>query len=416
MRYAKYKKTGIEWLPQVPAEWEVKKVRQCFNLRSQKVSEEDYAPLSVAKMGIVPKLEDAAISLAEGDTRKLVRKNDYVVNSRSDRKGSCGIAPCDGSVTTISIVLEPKNVVPRYIHYLFRSTPWVEEFYRNGRGIVADLWTTRYQEMRNMQFPYPPLAEQEKIVKYLDEKCGKIDEAVKAKEREVELLKECKQSLIAEAVTKGVQGKRKMKQTGIEWLPQVPAEWEVKRAKYLFVKHQRPVNELCDIVTAFRDGQVTLRKNRRLTGFTEATDYSGYQMICKGDLVIHQMDAFAGCAGVSDSDGMGSPILIACLPRREDVNVHYYAHVVRLMGHNGYIKSLARGIRERSSDFRYDTFARQYLPIPPLAEQEKIVKYLDEKCGKIDEAVKAKEHEVELLKELKQSVIAEAVTGQRKVV
>ena len=202
----KMKPSGIPWLPEVPEGWEVKKVRQHFRLRSEKVSEQDYPPLSVAKVGVVPQLADVAISMAQGETRKLVREGDYVVNSRSDRKGSCGIAPQDGSVTTISIVLEPRQIDRQFVHYLFRSTPWVEEFYRNGRGIVADLWTTRYQEMRNMVFPLPPLAEQRAIVAYIEARAAKIDAAVAGLEREVTAMKEYKQRLIADVVT----GQRKV--------------------------------------------------------------------------------------------------------------------------------------------------------------------------------------------------------------
>ena len=202
----KMKPSGIPWLPEVPEGWEVKKVRQHFRLRSEKVSEQDYPPLSVAKVGVVPQLADVAISMAQGETRKLVRAGDYVVNSRSDRKGSCGIAPQDGSVTTISIVLEPRQIDRQFVHYLFRSTPWVEEFYRNGRGIVADLWTTRYQEMRNMVFPLPPLAEQRAIVAYIEARAAKIDAAVAGLEREVAAMKEYKQRLIADVVT----GQRKV--------------------------------------------------------------------------------------------------------------------------------------------------------------------------------------------------------------
>lgn len=202
----KMKPSGIQWLPEVPEGWEVKKVRQHFRLRAEKVSEKACPPLSVAKIGVVPQLSDVALSMAEGDTRKLVRAGDYVVNSRSDRKGSCGIAPRDGSVTTISIVLEPRDIERKFVHYLFRSTPWVEEFYRNGRGIVADLWTTRYQEMRNMMFPLPPLAEQRAIVAYIEARAAKIDAAVAGLEREVAALKEYKQRLIADVVT----GQRKV--------------------------------------------------------------------------------------------------------------------------------------------------------------------------------------------------------------
>lgn len=193
--------SGISWLPEVPEGWECGKVRQYFRLRVTKVSEKDYPPLSVAKVGVVPQLSDVAISMAEGDTRKLVKEGDYVVNSRSDRKGSCGIAPRDGSVTTISIVLEPHDIERKYIHYLFRSTPWVEEFYRNGRGIVADLWTTNFNQMRNMTLPVPPLAEQREIVAHIEARAAKMDAAVAGLERGIAALKEYKQRLIADVVT-----------------------------------------------------------------------------------------------------------------------------------------------------------------------------------------------------------------------
>lgn len=190
----------------------------------------------------------------------------------------------------------------------------------------------------------------------------------------------------------------------------MPGHWESLRAKNLFKKEQRPTLPGDEIVTCFRDGEVTLRKNRRTTGFTEATDYSNYQHICKGDLVIHQMDAFAGSSGVSDSDGMGTPVLSVCTPKTNKTDNHYYAHILRLMGWNGFILSLYRGIRERSSDFRFDTFSRQWLPVPPLSEQQAIVSYLDDKCGKIDQLLENKAKELELLAEMKQRVIADAVT------
>lgn len=200
------------------------------------------------------------------------------------------------------------------------------------------------------------------------------------------------------------------KDSGVQWLGEIPSHWEVLRSKYLFRKEQRPVEEGDDIVTCFRDGQVTLRKNRRTTGFTEATDYTHYQHISKGDLVIHQMDAFAGSSGVSDSDGMGSPILSICTSISNKTDNHYYAHILRLMGRNGFILSLYRGIRERSSDFRFDTFSKQYLPVPLLSEQHSIVSYLDSKCAKIDTWLEKKAKEMELLAEMKQRVIADAVT------
>ena len=200
------------------------------------------------------------------------------------------------------------------------------------------------------------------------------------------------------------------KDSGVQWLREIPRHWKEERAKYLYKKEQRPVEDGDEIVTCFRDGEVTLRRNRRTTGFTEATDYSHYQHICKGDLVIHQMDAFAGSSGVSDSDGMGTPVLSVCTGLTEKTNNYYFAHILRLMGWNGYILSLYRGIRERSSDFRFDTFSKLWLPLPPLSEQYTIVSYLDDKCAKIDKMLEGKQKQIELLAEMKQRIIADAVT------
>ena len=168
--------------------------------------------------------------------------------------------------------------------------------------------------------------------------------------------------------------------------------------------------ETDEIITCFRDGTVTLRKNRRTTGFTESFKEIGYQGIKKGDLVIHQMDAFAGSTGVSDSDGKGTPVYSVCTPKDDTILTQYYARVVRHMGLNGFIQSLYRGIRERSSDFRFETFARQILPVPPRQEQEKIVNYLESKTLSIDAYVAERERELRLLNELKDAEIANVVT------
>lgn len=181
------------------------------------------------------------------------------------------------------------------------------------------------------------------------------------------------------------------KKTTIPWLNEIPSHWGEKRAKYLFNKESRVPEETDEIITCFRDGTVTLRKNRRTTGFTESFKEIGYQGIKKGDLVIHQMDAFAGSTGVSDSDGKGTPVYSVCTPKDDTILTQYYARVVRHMGLNGFIQSLYRGIRERSSDFRFETFARQILPVPPRQEQEKIVNYLESKTLSIDAYVAERE-------------------------
>jgi type I restriction enzyme, S subunit len=201
----------------------------------------------------------------------------------------------------------------------------------------------------------------------------------------------------------------KYKDSGQPWLGDIPEHWASERAKWLFTKMDRPVRADDEVVTCFRDGVVTLRRNRRLRGFTEATVYSGYQGICKGDLVIHMMDAFAGAVGVSDSDGKGTPVYSVCLPRT-GVSANYYAQLVRQMSQSQWILALAKGIRERSTDFRFEMFGNQRVPFPPPDEQAAIVRFLDWANGRLERAIRAKRKVIALLNEQKQAIIHRAVT------
>ena len=268
--------------------------------------------------------------------------------------------------------------------------------------------------LMSMQIYLPPLAEQEAIVAYLEEKVTQMDNLVAKQEAQIAYLQELKQAIIARAVTQGLDPQAPLRPSGISWIGNIPEHWEVKRAKNMFVRKTREVREFDEIITCFRDGTVTLRTNRRTEGFTESFKETGYQGIRKGDLVIHQMDAFAGAIGVSDSDGKGTPVYI-CLQPLGDCFNEYYSYLLREMARAGYIKSLYRGIRERSSDFRYETFARLSLPLPPLSEQEAIVTYVNRKTEEIDHLIAMTEQEIARVRELKQALIADVVTGRISV-
>lgn len=200
----------------------------------------------------------------------------------------------------------------------------------------------------------------------------------------------------------------------LPWIEKMPAHWKLVRGKNLYKKMQRPVQDQDEVVTCFRDGTVTLRKNRRTTGFTESLLEIGYQGIRKGDLVIHVMDAFAGSIGVSDSDGKGTPVYSVCQAKGNSNN-EYYALLLREMARTGFIQSLYRGIRERSSDFRFEVFASQFYPVPPRDEQDQIVRFLDWKVSSINKLISNYRHQIALLDEMKQRRIDEAVVkGMRK--
>ena len=172
-----------------PDGWQLYRLGQLFEERKEKVSDKDFAPLSVTMKGILSQLDTVAKS-NDGDNRKLVRKGDYVINSRSDRKGSGGISDYDGSVSLISIVLKPKGINPRFAHHLLRSPAFQEEFYRWGHGIVADLWTTRFSDMKNIRLHIPDRKTQKAIADFLDRETARIDQLIEKKQRLVALLDE----------------------------------------------------------------------------------------------------------------------------------------------------------------------------------------------------------------------------------
>ena len=202
----------------------------------------------------------------------------------------------------------------------------------------------------------------------------------------------------------------KYKPSGVEWLGGVPEHWEVTRLKNLFSLMKRLPEDQDDIVTAFRDGEVTLRSNRRIDGFTNAIHEHGYQRILRGDLVIHVMDAFAGAIGVSDSTGKSTPVYSVCAPRYKGINTYYYGRLLRHMALSGYINSLAKGIRERSTEFRWSESSNVLVSLPPPTEQTAIATFLDRETSKIDALVAEQQRLIELLKEKRQAVISHAVS------
>lgn len=195
------KDSGLEWLGEIPDKWRLSRIGSVYELRNLKVSDKDYIPLSVTKKGVVPQLETAAKTNAHDD-RKLVKKGDFVINSRSDRRGSCGISSYEGSVSLINTILAPLGEMnPRYYDWLFHTIQFGDEFYKWGHGIVDDLWTTNWWDMKKITIPVPDLEEQEKIASFLDKKCAEIDSIIETKKEQLTILDEYKKAIIYEYVT-----------------------------------------------------------------------------------------------------------------------------------------------------------------------------------------------------------------------
>ncbi|WP_268778243.1 restriction endonuclease subunit S [Novosphingobium sp. Leaf2] len=282
----------------------------------------------------------------------------------------------------------------------------------NVRGRGSTFLEISADDLGAFAVPFPPLDEQVAIVAFLDRETAKIDALIEEQRRLITLLKEKRQSVISHAVTNGLNAQRVSRTSGIEWLGAVPEHWELKRAKFLFKKSALPPPEDGEVVTCFRDGQVTLRANRREDGFTFAVLEVGYQGIENGQLVLHSMDAFAGAIGVSDSRGKCSPEYLVCDPTSAEIEPAYYGLLLRLMALRGFILAACPSVRERAPRIRFPSFGNLLLPVPPHHEQKAIVQMVAESNAKLDEFQFVAEKAIGILQERRSAVISAAVTGK----
>ena len=413
-RYDAYKSTGIPWIPEVPEHWEVDKIRKHFKQRVEMVSDKDYPPLSVTKDGILPQL-DTAVKTLYGDKRKLVLQGDYVVNSRSDRKGSCGISPFDGSVSLINIVMPSIDGEQGYYHLLFRSNDFIEEFYRNGRGIVADLWTTRYQEMKNIEIPFPPLSEQRAIVAYIERKERQIDTYIARQAEQIERLKELRQTIISHAVTRGIHPYTRFRPTSIPWIPEVPEHWEVRMLSQLAKEHYKSNKDVHNQnLLSLSYGRIINKDINRQTGLTPAS-YDTYQIVENGNIVLRltdlQNDQRSLRVGLCTQEGIITSAYLA-LEARESMHppfLYLLLHVTDLMK---VFYCMGNGLRQ---NLNWGELRKLLCILPPLSEPRAIVAYMEKKTATVDRMINACREQTELMKAYKQRLISDAVTGRINV-
>ena len=409
-KYDDYVDSGVEWLGRVPASWELTRLGTRFNERRSKVSDIDYPALSVTKKGVLPQLDNAA-KTKDGDNRKLVKEGDFVINSRSDRKGSSGVSDRDGSVSLINIVLKPKGIHPKFSEHLLKSHAFIEEYYRVGRGIVADLWTTRYDEMRTIAISVPSLEEQTRIANFLDKKTAQIDEAIAIKEQQISLLKERKQIIIQQAVTQGLDSNVPMKDSGVDWIGQIPAHWDISITKYVLRKLNRPRKKNGDTVICSNHGCSKLlgEVNQGLVSLTQH-DYQGVEI---GDLLVHGMDAWHGAIAIAAHTGDCTSVVHVCDTHQ---NKEYIAYFLKMLAIMNVYKVISNGVRGNTSDFRsWSKFGEIQLILPPIDEQNSIVELLNEQIQMTDHAIELSKQQITGLKEYKTTLINSAVTGKIKI-
>lgn len=412
-KYADYTPAQAAWLDELPSHWQCTKIGALFSERKSKVSDKDYAPLSVARIGVVPQLA-TAVKTDAGDNRKLVCAGDFVINSRSDRKGSCGVAKLDGSVSLINIVLTPRNgLSERYVHYLLRSQPFSEEYYRNGRGIVADLWTTRYSEMKSILLPVPPRDEQDQIVRFLDWKVSSINRLISVKQKQIACLNEKFLAAINAFVTHGISENCAYMKTDMDWAPVIPSDWSVSRIRNHFEILKRIAGtEGFDVFSVTQEG-LKVRDINIYEGQL-ASDYSGYQFVYPGEFAMNHMDLLTGGIGIADHLGVTSPdYRVFRLFDEKRCYAQYYLKVFQICYRRHAFYRFGRGAANVGRwRLPASAFRNFEIPLPPYEEQVKIVHAIDEEESKTKLLIECLQKQVELLKELKNRLVSDAVTGK----
>ena len=408
------KDSGIEWIGAIPQDWQLSKIGSLYTQRNEKVSDKDYQPLSVTMQGILPQLATAA-KTDDGDNRKLVRVGDFAINSRSDRRGSCGISPLDGSVSLINIILTPRTAMhPGYYNWLFHTTLFADEFYKWGHGIVADLWTTRWQEMKSITVPVPEYAEQERIAAFLDAECAEIDAVLEKTRASIEEYKKLKQAVITQAVTKGVRGDRPMKDSGIEWIGDIPAEWDVIRVKQLLKERNERSKEGKEEPLSMSQ-KVGLVPTKFLESIPNmASSFVDAKLAYVDDLVFNKLKAHLGVFSVSRYDGLVSPdYAVYCSTGKS--NLKYLEYIFKTPQCIGEFRKKSTGIAAGLMRLYTEGLFSIYLPYPALSEQEEIAEYLNEKCADIDALIAKKQQYLTEIENYKKSLIYEYVTGKKEV-
>lgn len=420
------KDSGFEWIGIIPSEWGLSRIGQVYRLRNTKVSDTDYPPLSVTNKGIVPQLDTAAKTNAHDD-RKLVKKGDFAINSRSDRRGSCGISDYDGSVSLINTILAPLNEMnPGYYDWLFHTVQFGDEFYKFGHGIVDDLWTTGWQEMKKITIPTPPLSEQKRIADFLDAKCAEIDALTADIQTQIDTLEQYKRSVITETVTKGLNPDAETKDSGIDGAGATPSHWKTTRLCYECyirarlgwrgLKADEYVDEGYAFISAFniQNGKLVWTPLNYIT--KERFDESPEIKLHTGDLLLVKDGAGVGkCARVDElpMGGTAPNSSIAVITPSEKQDYRYVCYYLQSSVFNNFVLLLYNGMGV--PHLTQEIMSKIKILIPPLKEQMAISNYLDAKCAEIDAIVETKKQQLSTLDEYKKSLIFEYVTGKKEV-
>lgn len=413
----KMKDSGIAWVGECPGHWEQHPVYYYFSERKAPnvlLAETNLLSLSYGKIkrkdintngGLLPASFNTYNIIEDGDI--IIRPTDLQNDKRSLRTA---LSTEHGIITSAYIALRPKlGVNSAYFHYLLHAYDVQKVFYNMGNGVRQGL---NYSEFSILMLLVPPKDEQLAIVSFLDSKCAEIDALVEDIQAEISTLEELKNSIITEAVTKGLNPNVEMKNSGIEWLGLMPAKWRVVRLGYICQKLNRTTSKSAPILICSNSGKVIYRSEKH-TGLTSEKEEM-FQGVASGDLLIHGMDTWHGAIAVSSYSGRCTTVVHVC---ESSENKSFLAYYLQMLAIKKVYKAISNGIRGNTSDFRsWEKTKVIKVALPNTRkEQDEIAEYLDKKRKAIDETLSSKQKQLRVLEEYKKSLIYEYVTGKKEV-
>ena len=403
------KDSGVEWIGEIPASWQLLTVGSLFRVRNEKVNDTDYPPLSVTKGGIVPQMENVAKSDAN-DNRKMILKHDFVINSRSDRKQSCGVSPMDGSVSLINIVLYPVKgapVIPEYLNYLLKNYGFAEEFYRWGHGIVADLWTTRWQEMKNILLPVPMIEEQQWNLGAISAQTKNVDTLIANVQAQIDKLNDYRVSVISSFTNdtnfQHLKLKRVINNVEQGWSPS-PAEpkddggWQVLT------------------LAAVKFGRFNFENTKPFEGNIERCKPLSINV---GDFLLTRSNTKELVGQVCIVNHPVQNTIFSDLIYRLDLNTKYVTPEFMLYYFQStqmrqQIQRDAHGSSSTMVKITHKDIDNWEIDLPDMDKQIKIAEQLNDITRKIDDLISIKQAKIEKLEQYKRSLIYEYVTGKKE--
>lgn len=413
--------SGIEWIGEIPKEWTINSISQLFSQVKNKNTDLQETNLLSLSYG---KIKRKNIETTDGllpesfDGYNIVESNDIVLrltDLQNDHKSlRVGLVTERGIITSAYLTIRNHSEsIAKYLYFYLHAFDISKGFYGMGAGVRQGL---NWDGIKWLKILSPSIPEQQAIADFLVTQCAHIDSVIEKTRAAIEEYKKLKQSVITQAVTKGIRPNREMKGSGIEWIGEIPEEWDVQKIKFSVKWKSEKGHPNAEVLSLYRDYGVIPKSSRDDNHNVTSLDTSSYKFVSKGDFVVNKMKAWQGSMALSDYEGIISPAYHVCEIINKNINKKYFHYLLRNQLYLPEYLRLSTGMRIGQWDLSFDDFANLLFVIPSYNEQQEIVDYIDKKIPEIDSLISKKEQLISELESYKKSLIYEYVTGKKEVV